>query len=253
MLFLAALIFRAVSIEFRSKEKMKWWRTTWDIAYFGSSVLLAILLGVVLGNVLNGIPLNENMEYTGSWLAFLNPFAIIVGLTSLSLFMMHGAIYLSLKTGGKLFLNITYFVRNTVIAFIMMFVILSFYTLIYEQHLTERFQEYPFLFLIPIVIVLSIANIPRLISKHMYFGAFIFSGITIAMLLILSAINLYPNIVVSTSDPANTITIYNAAASQKSLGIMLTIAAIGAPLAVFYSAFAFWTFRGKVELDEHSY
>lgn len=253
MLFLASLIFRAVSIEFRSKEKMKWWRTTWDIAYFGSSVLLAILLGVVLGNVLNGIPLNHNLEYTGSWLAFLNPFSIIVGLTTLTLFMMHGAIYLSLKTGGKLFLNITQFVRNTMIAFIIMFVILSFYTLIYEQHLTERFQEYPILFLIPLVIVLSIANIPRLITKHMYFGAFIFSGITIAMLLILSAVNLYPNIVISTVDASNTITIYNAAASQKSLGIMLTISAIGAPLAVFYALFAFWTFRGKVELDEHSY
>ena len=73
------------------------------------------------------------------------------------------------------------------------------------------------------------------------------------MLLILAAVNLYPNIIVATNDAANSLTIYNAAASQKSLGIMLTISVIGAPLAVGYSLFAFWTFRGKVELDEHSY
>lgn len=253
MLFLAALIFRAVSIEFRSKEPMGWWRKTWDIAYFTASTLLAILLGVVLGNVLNGIPLAEDYEFYGSWLSFLNPFAIIVGLTTLTLFMMHGAIYLALKTKGKLFEDVSLFVRNSLIAFIIMFVILSFYTLIYEQHLTVRFQEYPILFSIPLVIVLSIANIPRLITKEQFFGAFLFSGLTIAMLLILSAINLYPNIIVATNDVANSLTIYNAASSQKALGIMLTIAAIGAPLAIFYSLFAFWTFRGKVKLDEHSY
>lgn len=253
MLFLAALIFRAVAIEFRSKEPMKWWRTTWDIAYSVSSVLLALLLGIILGNVLIGMELDENFEYYGSWLAFINPFSIIVAITTLALFMMHGSIYLSLKTGGKLFLNITFFVRNTVIAFVILFVILSFYTLIYEPHLTERFKEYPLLFLIPVIIVLSIANIPRMISKRKFFGAFIFSGITIAMLLVLSAINLFPNIIVSTIAVENSLTIYNAAASQKTLGIMLTMASIGAPLAIFYSLFAFWTFRGKVELDEHSY
>ena len=253
MMFLAALIFRAVAIEFRSKEPMKWWRTTWDIAYSLSSALLAILLGVVLGNVLNGIALNDNFEYFGSWLSFLNPFSLIVAITTLALFMMHGAIYLSLKTKGKLFDNVTTFVRNAMIAFIIMFVILSFYTLVFEEHLTERFKEFPILFIVPVVIVLSIANIPRLITKEKYFGAFFFSAITISMLLILSAVNLYPNIIVSTIDPENSLTVYNAASSQKSLGIMLTIAAIGAPLAAFYSAFAFWTFRGKVELDEHSY
>lgn len=253
MLFLAALIFRAVAIEFRSKEPMTWWRKTWDVAYSISSALLAILLGVVIGNVLNGIPLDANHEYFGSWLAFLNPFAIITGLTTLALFMMHGALYLSLKTKGRLFDNITTFIRNAIIAFVIMFVILSFYVLIFEQHLTERFQELPILFAVPVIIVLAIANVPRLITKEKFFQAFLFSGITIAMLLILAAVNLYPNIIVATNDAANSLTIYNAAASQKSLGIMLTISAIGAPLAVGYSLFAFWTFRGKVELDEHSY
>lgn len=253
MLFLTALIFRAVAIEFRSKEKMKWWRTFWDVSYSISSILLAVLLGILLGNVLQGIPLESDHNFYGSWLSFLNPFSITVGLTTLVLFMMHGAMFLSLKTEGKLFQNIQHFLRNTVIAFVVIFVILSFYVLLYEPHLTVRFEMYPSLFLIPLMLILTIANITRLVAQENYFQAFIFSGITIALLLILSAINLYPNIIISTLNPAYSLDIYNAAASQKSLGIMLTITAIGAPLAVFYSLFVFWTFRGKVKLDEHSY
>ncbi|MEX0846120.1 MAG: cytochrome d ubiquinol oxidase subunit II [Balneolaceae bacterium] len=253
MLFLTALIFRAVAIEFRSKEKMTWWRTMWDISYAVSSILLAVLLGVMLGNILQGIPLSQDHNFYGSWLTFLNPFSITVGITTLILFMMHGAMYLSLKTEGKLFNNIQHFLRNTVIAFVIIFIILSFYILLYEPHLTIKFKLYPQLFVIPLLIILSIANITRLVAHKKYFPAFIFSGITIALLLILSAINLYPNIIVSTINPAYSLDIYNAASSQKSLGIMLTITLIGAPLAVFYALFAFWTFRGKVKLDEHSY
>ncbi len=253
MLFLVALIFRAVAIEFRSKEPMTWWRATWDVAYSFSSILLALLLGVLLGNILQGIPLNSDYNFIGNWLSFLNPYSILVAFTTLALFMMHGAIYLTLKTDGKLFKNITTFVRNSVISFVIIFIILSFFTLLYHPHLTEVFKEHPTLFLIPLVIILCIANITRLIAHRKFLIAFIFSGITISMLLILSAINLFPNIIVSTVNPENTLNIYNSASSQKSLGIMLTIASIGAPLAVFYSAFVFWTFRGKVELDEHSY
>lgn len=253
MLFLTALIFRAVSIEFRSKEKMKWWRTAWDISYAISSALLAILLGVVLGNVLQGMSIDENFHYQGNWLDFLNPFAIVVGITTLALFMMHGAIYLSLKTKGKLFEHVKTFVRNTVIGFVVIFVILSFYVLLYEPRLTDIFSNHPVLFVIPLVMILSIANVTRLVAHRKFLPAFIFSGLTIALLLIVSAINLYPNIIISTLDPAFTMDIYNSASSQKSLGIMLLMSAIGAPLAIFYSAFVFWTFRGPVDMDEHSY
>jgi cytochrome d ubiquinol oxidase subunit II len=253
MLFLVFLIFRAASIEFRSKEKMTWWRKSWDIAYSLSSILLALLLGVVLGNVLQGMPLNSNFEYEGSWLSFINPFSLLVALTTLALFTMHGAIYLVMKTEGRLFNKFSYFVQKTTIAFVLMFVLLSFYTLLYQPQLTIKFQQYPLLFSITLLVVLSIAAITRYVAKAKYFRAFIFSGITISLLLILSAINLYPNIIVSTGEAANSLTIYNAASSQKSLGIMLLMAAIGTPLAAFYSLFVFWTFRGKVKIDEHSY
>ncbi len=253
MLFLVFLIFRAISIEFRSKEEMAWWRKMWDASYFVSSAMLALLLGVVLGNVLQGMAIGADKEFQGHWLSFINPYSLLVGVTTLALFSMHGAIYLAMKTEGKLYDKVTRLVRGTMIFFIVSFSIMSVYTLIYLPHLSDRFREQPLMFLLPLLAMLSIANITRLISKGKYLYGFVFSALTVSFLLILVAVELYPNVILSTIDPAYNLTVYNAAASQKSLGIMLTIAAIGAPLAAGYTAFVFWTFRGKVKLDENSY
>jgi len=253
MLFLTFLIFRAVSIEFRSKEDMRWWKRFWDISYNVSSAMLAILLGVVLGNILQGMPLGNDYEYEGNWLSFINPYAIMVGVTTLALFMMHGAIYLIMKTEGRLFAKLTFYVKRAIIFFLVSLGVTSVYSLIYYPHLSDRFKENPVFFIIPLIAFLSIANIPRLVNKKRYWPAFLFSSLSVAMLLIIVAFELFPVIIMSTDKPAFSLTVYNAAASEKSLGIMLVIAAIGAPLAALYSGFVFWTFRGKVRMDEHSY
>lgn len=253
MIFLACLIFRAISIEFRSKEEMLWWRRMWDISYSVSSILLSFLLGVVLGNVLLGFEIGENFEFVGNWLEFLNPYAFMMGLTTLALFMMHGAIYLLMKTEGKLFAKLTVLLKRGIIFFILMFSLITIYTLIYIPHLSDDFKNNPALFIAPILAFLSIANIPRLASKKRYKLAFIFSSISISLLFILVAIELYPVLIFSTYDPIYNITVHNAAASEKSLGIMLTFAAIGMPLVIAYTIFVYKTFWGKVKLDETSY
>lgn len=253
MLFLLFLIFRAISIEFRSKEPMIWWRKMWDISYSVASIMLAFLLGVVLGNILQGMPIDSDLEFQGNWLMFLNPYAIMIGFTTLFLFAMHGGIYLTMKTEGRLYAKLTILVKRAMILFLVSFGIVTLYTLVFIPHLTDRFKELPALFIVPILAFLSLANIPRLVSKRSYRNAFIFSAITMSLLLITVVIELYPNIVLSTLDEANNITVYNAAASEKSLGIMLLFAAIGTPLVASYTAFVFWTFRGKVEIDEMSY
>ena len=253
MLFLAFIIFRATAIEFRSKEEMAWWRKTWDITYSLSSIMLSILLGIILGNVLQGFEIGADYEFAGNWLNFFNPYAIILGVTTLSLFMMHGAIYLTMKTEGRLFTKLKLLLRRAIIFFILMFVITTAYTLIYFPHLSDRFKEVPILFIFPILTFLTIANIPRLVNKSKYRSAFLFSALTVSFSLAIVAIELYPVLIPSTLDAANSITIYNAASSEKSLSILLTIAAIGAPLVLSYTAFVFWTFRGKVKLDETSY
>ncbi|MEZ4956880.1 MAG: cytochrome d ubiquinol oxidase subunit II [Saprospiraceae bacterium] len=253
MLFLAFLIFRAISIEFRSKEEMPWWRKTWDISYSVSSIMLAVLLGVVLGNVLQGAAIGADKEFVGSWLVFLNPYAFLVGFTTLALFMMHGAIYLLLKTEGKLYDKLTGLLKKAIIAFIVLFSLTTLYTLLYIPHLSDDFKSDPALFIFPALAFLAIANVPRLASKRSYRMAFIFSSLTIMLLLGLVAIELYPVLIFSSIDPAYNITVYNAASSEHSLGIMLTIAAIGVPLVAFYTFFVYKTFWGKVKLDETSY
>jgi len=254
ILFLVFIIFRAISIEFRGKEEMLWWRRLWDISYSVSSIVLAFLLGVVLGNVLQGIAIGENYHYTGGgFFEFLNPYAIMTGFTSLFLFMMHGAIYLLLKTEGRLFAKLTMLMKKGMIFFMVSFGITTLYTLLYIPHLSDDFRNNPILFVVPLLTFLSIANVPRLASKKKYLSAFIFSSITISLMLILVAIELYPTLLISTVDPQYNIDIYNAASSTKSLQIMLTIVAIGAPLVLGYTIFVYRTFRGKVKLDETSY
>lgn len=253
MIFLVMLIFRAISIEFRSKEPMAWWRKTWDISYSLSSILIALMLGIVLGNVLLGIPLDANGNFTGTTLYFINPYALLVGITTVALFMMHGAIYLVMKTENRLYAKLTVLVKNSTIFFVICALLLSFYTLLYVPHLSEKIRHNPWMFLLPILMVLSIANITRQIARRKYRFAFLSSALSVSLLLMIVAIELFPNILISTTNPAYTLSVYNAAASSKSLGIQLVFVAFGVPLAAIYTGFVFWTFRGKVKLNEMSY
>jgi cytochrome d ubiquinol oxidase subunit II len=253
ILFLGFLIFRAVSIEFRGKEQMKWWRNTWDFCYSISSGMLALLLGVVLGNVLIGINMNEQYVFTGNWIEFLNPYALSVGLTTLSLFMVHGAIYLTMKTEGKLFEQVARLLRRSILFFVLTFILVTVISVMYFPHLTDRFITNPILFVVPVLAFLSIANVPRLASKGKYLRSFIFSALSVSFLLIIVAIELYPVIILARGNMENSMSIYNAASSDKALGIMLTITAIGIPLVVAYTVFVYRTFWGKVKLDEMSY
>jgi len=253
MLFLTVLIFRAISIEFRSKESMQWWRAMWDVCYCLSSATIAFLLGVVLGNILIGIPIDDKGNFTGTLTYFLNPYSVMVGITTLALFMMHGAIYLVMKTEDRLYAKLTVMVRNTTIFFSISILLLSFYTLLYIPHLSNAIRQNSWMFFIPVAMVFAIANITRMVAKRQYRFAFISSSITVSLLLIIVAVELYPNMVISTLSPQYNLTVYNSASSEKSLGIMLLVAAIGVPLVIAYTTFVFWTFKGKVKLDEMSY
>lgn len=253
MLFLFVLILRAVSIEFRSKEKMAWWRQTWDVCYTISSISLAFLLGVVLANILQGMPIDAEGNIHMGLIDVLNPYALLVGSMTLALFMMHGGIYLMMKTEGRLFAKVNLLTKNAIIGFLVLFSLTTIYTLIYIPHLSDRLKENSSLFFIPAFGLLSIANIPRLIKKNKYLAAFIFSSLSMAFFLIAVAIELYPTILISTIDRSFDITVQNASASDKSLGIMLLFAAVGGPMVALYTLFVYRTFKGKVKLDENSY
>ncbi|HVM87413.1 MAG TPA: cytochrome d ubiquinol oxidase subunit II [Puia sp.] len=253
MVFLIGLIFRATAIEFRSKEEMKWWRQFWDFMYSASSIVISLSLGLMLGNVVNGLPLNTQKEFSGNWLSFFNPFAMLVAITTLALFMMHGAIFLTMKTENRLYVKLYVLANNFIIFFVVSFVITTLYTLLYIPHLSDFFKSNPAYFIIPLLMTLAIANIPRQVKRGKYRYAFISSSLTIALLLIMVALEVFPNLLYSPQVPANSITVYNAASSAKTMKILLLIAAIGTPLVGIYTSFVFWTFKGKVVLDETSY
>lgn len=253
ILLLFMLIFRAVAIEFRSKRPMKWWRQMWDVAFSVASFLIALLMGVALGNIITGIPIGADKEFAGTFLGLLNPYALLVGITTVALFMMHGAIYGVMKTEGELQTRLKGWVNNSIIFFVICYVTATMATLIYYQQMVENFRAIPILFVVALLNMLAIANIPREISKGREFRAFISSAASIAALLFLFAAGIFPNIVYSNPNPEYSLNIYNAASSDKTLTIMLIIALIGIPFVFAYTIIIYWIFRGKVKLDEMSY
>ena len=126
-------------------------------------------------------------------------------------------------------------------------------TLIYYPHMSEHFIGEPFLYVVALLNMLAIANIPREIHHGKEFLAFLSSGFSILTLFILFAIGIFPNIVISNPNPEYSLTIYNAASSQTTLNIMLIIAAIGVPFVLAYTFTIYWVFRGKVKIDSTSY
>jgi cytochrome d ubiquinol oxidase subunit II len=253
MVFLVGLIFRAVSIEFRSKEAWAWWRRGWDILYCFASIVISLSLGLMLGNVVQGLPLNANREFDGDLLSFFNPFAVLVSITTLALFMMHGAIFLTMKTENRLFVRLRVLANNFIVFFVVSFVITTVYTLLYIPHLSDFFKSNPVWFIIPLLMILTIANIPRQVKVGKYRYAFACSAATIALLLMMVAIEVFPYLLYSPQRPLNSITVYNAASSGRTMKILLIMALVGTPLVGVYTSFVFWTFKGKVKLDEMSY
>jgi cytochrome d ubiquinol oxidase subunit II len=253
MLFLFGLIFRAVAIEFRSKQPMRWWRKTWDISFSISSILSSFVVGVALGNIIWGIPIDSQGEFAGSFWGLFHPYTILVGITTVALFMMHGAIYVVLKTEGELHDKVRGWVNNTIILFIICYVTTTMVTLIFVPQMIHYFRQEPVLFIIPFLNMLAIANIPREIIHGRDFLAFLSSCAAMIALMTIFGIGMYPNIVYSNPLPEHSLTIYSAASSAKTHQIMLIIAIIGVPLVIAYTISIYWIFRGKVKMDAMSY
>jgi cytochrome d ubiquinol oxidase subunit II len=253
MLFLLALIFRAVAIEFRSKQPSKRWRTAWDVSFCAASVAGSLLVGVALGNIARGVPVDASREYAGTFFTLLNPYALLVGATTVALFAMHGGIYLVLKTEGALEQRLRRWTRYTIAAFVVGYVATSIATLLHLPHFFEPFRDKPALLVLPVLTLLAVANIPREMYHDRPWRAFLSSSLAVAGLLGLFGLGTYPNLVISTLDPAHSLTVYNAASSPKTLKIMLTIALIGMPLVLAYTIAIYRIFRGKVKLTPMSY
>lgn len=253
MILIAGFIFRAVAIEFRSKVYSPRWRQLWDVVFSASSHIVAFIIGVVLGNMIQGVPLNEQHDFIGSFALFFTPYTVLVGLNAVSLFAMHGTIYLAMKTEGEAHFIVRRWIGPAIGSFIFFFSATSAASLLYMPHMLERFIDWPVLFAVPLTAFGFIGNIFYQVRKGNDGWGFISSSISIALLLSLYGLGTYPLIIRSTIDPAYSISLFNSSSSEKTLGILLLIACIGVPFVLGYGFWIYRLFRGKVQIGKNSY
>ncbi|MEG0023900.1 MAG: cytochrome d ubiquinol oxidase subunit II [Akkermansia sp.] len=257
MLLLLALIMRAVSIEFRSKQPMRWWRNLWDSLFAVGSVLAALLIGVAMGNVVLGIPLDAQGNFTGTLLSLLNPYALLLGVTTVALFAVHGAIFLALKTEGHVQEKVRRLVRPCMLIFILLICIHGVVTAFYVPHVKATLEKSPWIFGLVVLAIIFIACITVFIKKHREGWAFIFSCATMGCLMAMFGATMFGAsdvpLMLYAHPVEHSLSIYNSASSRLSLDTMTLIALVGVPIVLSYSAAIYWIFRDKVKLDDSSY
>jgi cytochrome d ubiquinol oxidase subunit II len=253
MLVLLVLILRTVAIEFRSKRPSPRWRGAWDWVFFASSLGIALLLGVAFGNIMQGVLLDAQGNIEGTLLNLLNPYALLVGLTTVFMLATHGAIYLSMKTEGDILARVKRWIPRLMVVFFVLNTILVLWTVAAHDLIADRYLQQPLLAVFPAAALLAVIVAWFMVKRGRYFVAFLLSAAMIAGLLFSAAIGLYPNLLVSTINSQYNLTIFNAASQPNTLTVMLIIALIGLPFVLFYTAGVYYFFRGKVQLSSQSY
>jgi cytochrome bd ubiquinol oxidase subunit II len=251
VLVLAALIVRAVCLEFRSKLPGAGWRGTWDTVFGVSSFLPSLLFGVAIGNILYGLPLDAEQEYAGTFFGLLNPFALIVGLLAVAMFLMQGAAWLNLKTEGEVRDRARAWARGSWLAFVLLWVVA---TVVSRVTIPRVWQAYanPLAWVAPALFVAAIVAFRVLLERPRPALAMFCSSTAIAMLLVLVGQGLYPDLVPARG-MGESLTIMNASSSPLALTVMLVVALIGMPVVIGYTLYIYSRFKGPVRLDEHSY
>ena len=250
MLVIVMLIGRAISLEFRSKEESPLWRSTWDVIFSITSVVVTILFGVALGNVIRGIPLDAAGNYTGTFIALLNPYALLIGIAGLSMFAHHGARFIVLKADGELGKRALSWAYGSGVAYLAMFIVTGSLTFVMEPQLLTNYWAAPVVWVIPMLTFAAIVASIVLGKKNAPGKSFIASAISIAGMMGIVGVNLFPNMVPSLGDTSHSLTIANSSSSELTLTVMLILACIGVPLVLGYTIWAYRTFAGKIDLKD---
>ncbi len=253
MFLLVSLVGRAISIEFRSKRPEAWWRAWWDWSFFLSSACVCLVFGVAAGNIIAGIPLGEDQDFHGSLLGLFSPYALLVGAFSLATCAMHGAAFLQLRTEGELQARAKIWCVRSFAIFLALFLLVTAATLLRVEHAADNFERWPAAWLIVLALAAAIANIPRSLYRGHALELFVSTSATIAALVFLLGMALFPRLVVSSLGTAYDLTVFDASSSPATLALMRNMAFIGLPLIGLYTFIVYRTFRGPVILDKHSY
>lgn len=253
MLVLLALILRAVSLEFYSKVDSAGWRSVWMLCFGVGSLLPAILFGVAFGNILRGIPITQEGQFAGSFIGLLNPYALLIGVLSLFMFVMHGAAYMATKTDGELRERMGGWAGRAWLGMAVCYVAATFFTMRVNPVLFDGLLSKPLFYLVLVPLVVSIPCVPAMLRSQRWGMAFIASCVLILCMIGMAGVSMFPRLVPSTVNIDYSLTAYNASSTQRTLGVMLIIALIGMPLVIVYTAFIYWIFRGKVKAEGEGY
>jgi cytochrome d ubiquinol oxidase subunit II len=245
-LMLLALIVRAVAFEFRSKDRNPAWRATWDWMIFAGSAIPALLWGVALGNLLKGVPIDESKTYVGGFFNLLNPYALVSGLTTLTAFATHGAIFLHLKSTDPIkarALDATRLVGPVATAMVGLFVIATY---VWTDAFT-RLGVNPGL--VPILALVAMLGAGASVRGGRMGWAFTLTCLALALATATIFTALYPRVMVSSLNPAWSLTIYNASSSPYTLRVMSVVAFIFVPVVLIYQGWTYWVFRHRVSAE----
>ncbi|MFX0210341.1 MAG: cytochrome d ubiquinol oxidase subunit II, partial [Candidatus Hodarchaeota archaeon] len=222
-----------------------------DTAFIIGSVVPSFSFGVVIGNLIQGLPIDVNKNFTGTFLSLFNPYALLIGLLALTIIITHGAIYIRVRTTGRLYEKATQWAKIGIIVFLTCSSISLVISIIFHNHVLENFISNPVLLLIPLLgFVAILITLWHIWTEANPARTFICSVASIALSILGAGIAIYPNLVVSSLDPSYSLTIHNASASDLGLLIMLVIALIALPLVLLYTAYVYRLFSGKIKEDE---
>lgn len=278
LLTLFALFLRPIGFDYRSKLSSQKWRNNWDIALFIGGFVPSLIFGVAFGNLLQGVPFHFDNDmrifYTGSFWALLNPFALVAGLLSLSMLIMHGAVFLQLKTGGDINQRCKKMVTIFAIATLAIFALAGFWLphidgyhiitdvrpeapsnplakIVYKEAglWLDNYEHYPLLWAVPgltyvagaLTIALSKIDRPGL--------AFIASSLVLTSVILTAGVSMFPFLIPSSSDFNSSLTVWDASSSLTTLKIMFLVTVIFLPIVVAYTTWVFRVLRGKITLE----
>ena len=257
MLILFALILRGVAMEFRSKVDNATWKAVWDGCAVIGSFLPALLLGVAFANIFQGIPIDGDGVFQGTLFTLLNPYGLLGGLLFLFLFLVHGSLWLAVKTEGPLHDRAGSLAAKLWIGLLVIAVAFLVATW-FATHLYDNYLKNPFFYVVPLVLiplgtVAALLLIRFFISKEAWWKAWFASCGTIVGATLFGVVGLYPNLLPSSLSPNFSLTIYNSASSQLTLKIMLGVALTFVPVVLVYQAWAYNLFKGKVRENDPDY
>jgi cytochrome bd ubiquinol oxidase subunit II len=242
------LMGRGIAIEFRHHVADPLWRAAWDVIFCISSLLLAVLYGVAVGNVVTGVPINDQGYFQGLFEWMLNPYALLMGLFSLVILTVHGAVYLCVKAGGEIQTRARDLAARLWLILIALAVAVTLATFAARRQMLQNFGAAPVLLTVPLLAAVFLILMRRFLRRRDDSLAFLSSCGLICVLLASTAIGLYPYLLLSEPHPERSLTIANAAAAPGGLLTAALWMIPGVILLAVYQGFVYRTFKGKVAL-----